>query len=519
MCKQYLIWSLCGLTLSFVIVSVLSVSSEAPSLSMGKINRYFSYSYYCLLYNDTGNSTIVWIPSSEEISETEYGYDGFIYCTINRDSYCNLENASGLTFQHAYNNFPLTLNQLWQGFDVVKLSLYRSFSKKIDYPDNFQVSFSFRMDNVDILLCEEVVKGLLYHRCYYLTLGGSVGKASFLRKCQTGEINVESTENCSLPLIEIHKDTIINSKEWHHFSIIKKQNTYTLSKYGWQTPALSYTDNSTSPFLPKYVLLQGYKKEGLAKIHEVNAFAFEKSTLAKITLQNRPRNGVIIFVKACENCIVAISLQDGDKGTLLYSTQTTQSDGGWQQVVLKTEKRRSLRIVAAVSNFGSIGGEEKWYISDTIRELQDNDIVSLTAQGQGCCHALTHPQYKICTYHLSKYDPGDQQCASNSIGRNCIPCESIFHSGNCQPNPICDLMADGNVRCSCPAGLHGNYCENKCKDGSYGFDCRRKCGHCRDLCEAIDGTCKGCRDNFKGKRCDTRNSILSLFDDKEIPQV
>lgn len=55
--------------------------------------------------------------------------------------------------------------------------------------------------------------------------------------------------------------------------------------------------------------------------------------------------------------------------------------------------------------------------------------------------------------------------------------------------------------------LNDNLIVSACAGGSYGVECNKTCGHCRDInqCYHINGTClTGCDAGYQGNLCKTR---------------
>ncbi|XP_035781699.1 abnormal pharyngeal pumping eat-20-like [Anopheles albimanus] len=57
--------------------------------------------------------------------------------------------------------------------------------------------------------------------------------------------------------------------------------------------------------------------------------------------------------------------------------------------------------------------------------------------------------------------------------------------------------------CSCEAGFSGKHCLQRCKNGTWGVNCKNRC-HCQNqsLCDTKNGHCR-CVDGWMGKHCET----------------
>ncbi|XP_078327376.1 uncharacterized protein LOC111113020 isoform X6 [Crassostrea virginica] len=87
-------------------------------------------------------------------------------------------------------------------------------------------------------------------------------------------------------------------------------------------------------------------------------------------------------------------------------------------------------------------------------------------------------------------------CADGFFGDNC--------TGIC--NTTCDSCNKVNGSCDsgCHPGWKGNYCNEKCDNGTYGKECKSSCGHCfnQEPCYHINGTClTGCESGYLGNLC------------------
>ncbi|XP_062307353.1 scavenger receptor class F member 2 [Osmerus eperlanus] len=116
-------------------------------------------------------------------------------------------------------------------------------------------------------------------------------------------------------------------------------------------------------------------------------------------------------------------------------------------------------------------------------------------------------------------------CHPGWSGRNCAnpcncnnsPCEQFTGRCLCRERlwgPRCERYCqcgqgkcnqnDGS--CSCSPGYRGKFCREPCPAGSYGQNCRNKCGHCKGQqpCKVTEGRCVTCETGWNGTKCDQK---------------
>ncbi|XP_062609885.1 multiple epidermal growth factor-like domains protein 10 [Saccostrea cucullata] len=106
-------------------------------------------------------------------------------------------------------------------------------------------------------------------------------------------------------------------------------------------------------------------------------------------------------------------------------------------------------------------------------------------------------------------------CQTGFQGEKCDgPCDSGYFGEKCLqlcPVNCYDKCNNVNGLCKCKNGWIGRHCTEVCPRERYGEDCKQNCsGNCinNDTCHNINGYCLwGCRDGFRGKRCDRRNEL------------
>lgn len=116
-------------------------------------------------------------------------------------------------------------------------------------------------------------------------------------------------------------------------------------------------------------------------------------------------------------------------------------------------------------------------------------------------------------------------CNPGWSGRNCAnqcncnnsPCEQFTGRCLCREHmwgPRCERYCqcvhgkcnqnDGS--CTCSPGYRGKFCREPCPAGSYGQNCRNKCGHCKGQqpCKVTEGRCVTCETGWNGTKCDQK---------------
>ncbi|KAK9731104.1 hypothetical protein QE152_g13910 [Popillia japonica] len=137
--------------LLFVIVYQIQ-GSNVPNLSIGANGDI----YYCLLYNDSSDSTITWDYSNKFFNRYDGPESEYFYCYINSTkNMCSRHKDDQGVFVSSYWDGPPVLNHLWQEFTLHKLYPFEKRSYNINLSNGFQRSFSLKMKDVDILLCNK----------------------------------------------------------------------------------------------------------------------------------------------------------------------------------------------------------------------------------------------------------------------------------------------------------------------------------------------------------------------------
>ncbi|CAL8276765.1 unnamed protein product [Merluccius merluccius] len=122
------------------------------------------------------------------------------------------------------------------------------------------------------------------------------------------------------------------------------------------------------------------------------------------------------------------------------------------------------------------------------------------ATGQCHCHAgwygRTCSGQCACSGSPCEQSTGRCQCGERAWGARCEHACQCVH-GRCSP-------ADGS--CTCRPGFRGRLCREPCPAGSYGQNCRNKCGHCKGQqpCKVTEGLCVTCDPGWNGTRCDQK---------------
>eukprot|EP00105_Crassostrea_gigas_P043578 XP_019927726.1 PREDICTED: protein jagged-1b isoform X2 [Crassostrea gigas] len=91
-------------------------------------------------------------------------------------------------------------------------------------------------------------------------------------------------------------------------------------------------------------------------------------------------------------------------------------------------------------------------------------------------------------------------CDRGSYGYDCKET-----CGHCRDVSQCSNI-NGWCLTGCDPGYQGDLCKTSCDRGSYASECNETCGHCRDVdhCSNINGTClTGCDVDYQGDLCKT----------------
>lgn len=101
--------------------------------------------------------------------------------------------------------------------------------------------------------------------------------------------------------------------------------------------------------------------------------------------------------------------------------------------------------------------------------------------------------------HGWKGDSCDEVCEEYTYGPNCGK-----SCGHCRNDEACNVET-GVCRNGCVAGWRGQMCNESCEAFTYGLECKGRCGHCRQdkKCNLMTGYCSsGCKPGWTGDKCD-----------------
>uniref|UniRef100_A0A8D0GKB3 Scavenger receptor class F member 1 n=1 Tax=Sphenodon punctatus TaxID=8508 RepID=A0A8D0GKB3_SPHPU len=140
-----------------------------------------------------------------------------------------------------------------------------------------------------------------------------------------------------------------------------------------------------------------------------------------------------------------------------------------------------------------------WWAPTCKKSCQCNLASSRCDPVTGQCHCAQGWWGKRCSLrchcHLSPctQDTGKCECTAGLWGPLCQ------HPCNCQHGTCHPL--DGH--CSCHPGYQGQTCVDPCPAGTYGPQCRYRCGRCKgnQPCSPVDGFCLACESGWNGTRC------------------
>ncbi|XP_059906137.1 scavenger receptor class F member 2-like isoform X1 [Gadus macrocephalus] len=120
----------------------------------------------------------------------------------------------------------------------------------------------------------------------------------------------------------------------------------------------------------------------------------------------------------------------------------------------------------------------------------------------GRCHCNAGWYGRACDVHCACSGSPCEQLT----GR--CQCDERRWGGQCERTCLCFQgrcsQADGS--CACRPGFRGKHCREPCPAGSYGQNCRNKCGHCKGQqpCKVTEGLCVTCDRGWNGTRCDEK---------------
>ncbi|XP_050548745.1 uncharacterized protein LOC126910314 isoform X2 [Daktulosphaira vitifoliae] len=94
------------------------------------------------------------------------------------------------------------------------------------------------------------------------------------------------------------------------------------------------------------------------------------------------------------------------------------------------------------------------------------------------------------SYYQNEYPPYDhKECSENKFGFNCSFSCSSKETG-CQNLIFFTPFMKEMKSAFCASGYSGQYCDQKCKSGTYGRGCLKKCpDSCANTCEIYTGIC------------------------------
>ncbi|XP_069338273.1 scavenger receptor class F member 1 isoform X1 [Eulemur rufifrons] len=148
---------------------------------------------------------------------------------------------------------------------------------------------------------------------------------------------------------------------------------------------------------------------------------------------------------------------------------------------------------------GACRCEPGWWSPTCRRPCQCNPAAARCEPATGAC--LCEPGWwgRRCSFRCAC---NGSPCAQES-GR--CACRPGWWGPECRQQCECarGRCSAASGQCACPPGFRGARCELPCPAGSYGQQCRDRCGHCKqnEPCSPDTGSCVSCEPGWNGTRC------------------
>uniref|UniRef100_A0A8C9A8J4 Scavenger receptor class F member 1 n=1 Tax=Prolemur simus TaxID=1328070 RepID=A0A8C9A8J4_PROSS len=148
---------------------------------------------------------------------------------------------------------------------------------------------------------------------------------------------------------------------------------------------------------------------------------------------------------------------------------------------------------------GACRCEPGWWSPTCRRPCQCNPAAARCEPATGAC--LCEPGWwgRRCSFRCAC---NGSPCAQES-GR--CACRPGWWGPECRQQCECarGRCSAASGQCACPPGFRGARCELACPAGSYGPQCRDRCGHCKqnEPCSPDTGNCASCEPGWNGTRC------------------
>ncbi|XP_031348305.1 receptor-type tyrosine-protein phosphatase delta-like isoform X2 [Photinus pyralis] len=496
------------------------------------------YNATCVIAGEGMSSAVSWItriPSKEYsvtniVSEFIPKRDSQYNCNIDRKHYRGCvyywTDSIGWESRNSLNGFlgPV-LDRRWEKFTTLHTDGSLKFKElaTISNYKRFQIHISIRTLEAHIYLCDHYWPP--YGNCYWIIIGGWGGYMTGIRKCETGKIPTAEDKYPKGPCGTLRSqknhtnERVLDTSKWSHFTIRRTDNNILFYKVGDQNPMLNYTDEETSSFETKKIVVVSRKKiPGYWRVHDYDYSTTNKVFSEKIVgeeISTREKTFCAsFFVAMCSKCRLTLEVLyfDGTVADYLPINQITISSKGdrlWQEERITAPL---LGISAKVRLRASGACDEcknPFWSVDYFELCSENEIRVLTADSldltEVSCEVIK-TSLQVSYTGLDNESPRESTCSNGRFGKACFSCSEIFgpNKFNCDKSTICEIEESSQNVCRCAKGYTGYACEDPCPHNTYGFKCQETCGYCSyPPCNIVTGYCSlsACLHGFGDPQC------------------
>ncbi|XP_068893217.1 receptor-type tyrosine-protein phosphatase mu-like isoform X7 [Tenebrio molitor] len=203
----------------------------------------------------------------------------------------------------------------------------------------------------------------------------------------------------------------------------------------------------------------------------------------------------------CSNCKITLTLSEANNESNILKEETYSSQETWKEIKLFVDNVQT-NSTLFISTIANNQRDVFWNIEPHIRECNNTEHRMIKSRRKLKCQLISNKDDDVISLDDdAKPTVLENNCADDAVTRHCIPCP-LFLNQTCGQLKVCEK--DGTeLKCSCSAGWKYPTCGSKCDSGSYGMNCKKRCGHCsRHSCDFDNGKCEPCSDNYVGAKCD-----------------